>query len=327
MRTATVLGIVAALIAAFFYAISRPLAVLHDGLVEIPPGAGLSVITGRFFGGQAGSGMLFKAHVVLTGASRRLQAGEYQLSKDSIRSLTQKLLSGKVHLYRLTVAEGIWATDIVTLLAESGLADRDRLLDLIHDPAFARELLGFDAPGLEGYLFPETYFFSKGMKEDEILRVFVRRFREKTGGLLESDTAHAVVTLASLVEREARMDEERALIAGVFLNRLKRRMPLESCPTVEYALGRKKMALSQKDIAVDSPYNTYRRAGLPPGPVANPGLAAIRSVLAPAETRALFFVARGDGRHIFSETLAAHNRAKAQVRKMSGRKGEREIGR
>lgn len=295
--------------------IQRPLPELRDGVVEIKPGWSLSEISGAVFGSSRLDGGCFKFYAVLTGRSRKLRAGEYLLQNDSIQSLARKLTEGKVLQYRVTVAEGIWSADIATLLASERLGDRDRLLALIHDPVFTRELAGPSAPSLEGYLFPETYFFTRGMTEKEILKTFVSRFNDLARPVLKSDTlsVHEALTLASMVEREAAVDEERPLIAGIFLNRLKKHMPLESCVTVEYAMGRKKKQLLDEDLRIDSPYNTYRHAGLPPGPVGNPGLKSIRAVMDPAPTDDLFFVARGDGRHIFSKTWADHQRAKRKA--------------
>lgn len=304
--------------------VATPLPVLREGIVQIAPGLGLEGIAVAFFGREAFYGQVFKVYVVLTGNSRKLKAGEYLLAKDSIRSLAKKLAAGKVYSYRVTLTEGIWAADIAELLSGAGLGDRDRFLALIHDPVFVRQMLGYDAPSLEGYLFPETYFFTKNMSEKDILKVFVQRFKAKTGLMFQarpapSGAAHDVMILASMVEREAQAADERPIIAGVFLNRLKKHMPLESCVTVEYALGEKKKRLTDKDLEVSSPYNTYRHQGFPPGPVSNPGLAAIRAVLAPADTTALFFVAQGNGRHIFSENWAAHKLAKKKVKQQTGR--------
>ncbi len=299
--------------------VTRPMPELTAGVVEVRKGWGVSEIAKAVFGVNQGAARWFRAHVILIGGARKLRAGEYALDRDTIETLTEKLMGGKVMLYRVTVSEGAWAEDIATLISGAGLAGRARLMELIRDPEFARTVLGHDAPSLEGYLFPETYYFSKGMTEEDILRAFVERFKEKTSALGASETLirpiHEVITLASIVEREARAADERPLIAAVFRNRERRRMPLESCVTVEYALGRKKRVLSDDDLRVDSPYNTYRRAGLPPGPVSNPGLASIRAALAPADTDYLFFVARGDGRHFFSRTWPEHLRAKAQMKR------------
>lgn len=303
----------------YYKTLHRPLPELHDGIVEIKHGWSLAAISKVFFGASRFHGGIFKLHAILTGNSRRLKAGEYLQEKETIYSLVRKLVDGKVLQYRVTVAEGVWAEDIATLLAGAGLGDREKFLTLIRDPGYVRALAGPDAPNLEGYLFPETYFFTKGMTESEILKAFVARFNEKARPVLELPrpsvhsnpmTPHEALILASMVEREAAVDEERPVIAAVFLNRLNRRMPMESCVTVEYAMGRKKKQLTEDDLKVDSPYNTYRHPGLPPGPVGNPGLKAIRAVMAPADTRYLFFVAQGDGRHVFSRTWAEHKQAK-----------------
>lgn len=295
----------------------KPLPEIRSGVVEVKKGKSLEEISRAFFGGSRTGRAGFKAYVILTGRSRRLKAGEYELSNDSIKSLTKKLTGGKTLQYRVTVAEGAWSDHVAALLAGAGLGREERFKQLIRDPAFARKLTGTDAPTLEGFLFPETYFFEKGMPEEEILKVFVARFNEIALPLIRSapnTPEREILTLASVVEREAAVEDERGLIASVFLNRLKKNMPLESCVTVEYALGIKKKILTDRDLQVDSPYNTYRHAGLPPGPVCNPGRAAIRAVIAPVPSDDLFFVARGDGRHEFSKTFAEHKRAKNKLR-------------
>lgn len=300
---------------AFYWTLTRPLAGLRSGVVEIKRGWGLSEISSAVFPSSRFYGGCFKLYALFSGHSRDLKAGEYLIEHDSIRSLVAKLVSGKGIRYRVTVAEGIWAADIATLLSAAKLGDKSKFLALIHDREFASRLVGHDVPSLEGYLFPETYFFTKGMSESDILKSFVSRFNELARPNLVSGplSIHAVMTLASMVEREAAVEEERPVIASVFLNRLNKRMNLESCVTVEYALGQKKKQLLDEDLRVESPYNTYRHAGLPPGPVANPGLAAIRAVVNPAQTSYLFFVARGDGRHVFSKTWAEHTRSKRKT--------------
>ncbi|MGE5707225.1 MAG: endolytic transglycosylase MltG, partial [Bacteroidota bacterium] len=169
---------------------------------------------------------------------------------------------------------------------------------------------------LEGYLFPDTYYLARGSNDLRLIEVMLKRFSQVALPAWKNRATkhlsfHEVITLASIVEREARIPSERPLIAGVFLNRLKIRMPLGSDPTVEYALGRhqNEKGLSLRDIQVASPYNTYKYAGLPPGPIACPGLASIQAVLHPESTSYLYFVARGDGSHHFSKTLGEQIRA------------------
>ncbi len=184
----------------------------------------------------------------------------------------------------------------------------------MRDPARIADL-DPDAPDLEGYLFPDTYRFARGTGEaaivDELVATFRRRYRDRLAGELAPGELRRLVTLASIVEKEARLDDERPLIAGVFANRLRRGMPLQADPTVIYALillDRWDGNLRRPDLRIDSPYNTYRYPGLPPGPICSPGLASLEAAAAPADTPYLYFVSRNDGSHVFAATLAEHNR-------------------
>jgi len=200
-----------------------------------------------------------------------------------------------------------------------GLARPDDVLRVSHDPLFVRRL-GIQAPSLEGYLFPETYRFFKGLTVEEMLARMVHQLRAKvTEDLLAQAEArslslHQLLTLASIIEREAVVPDEMPLISAVFWNRLKRDMPLQADPTVQYALGKGRQALTREDLQVDSPFNTYRIRGLPPGPIASPGKAAIRAALNPAKVHYLYFVSMDDRRHFFSATLEEHNSAVARYR-------------
>ena len=175
-------------------------------------------------------------------------------------------------------------------------------------------------PTLEGYLFPETYFLDPDATEEEVIERMVAQLREVFADSLYPRldhiglTFHEAITLASIVEREAAVAEERPIISQVFQRRLRLNRLLESCATVEYALGVHKKRLTNRDLKVESPFNTYRHRGLPPGPIGNPGAAALLATLYPAETDYLYFVARGDGRHAFSRTHTEHARAKRSIR-------------
>jgi UPF0755 protein len=205
--------------------------------------------------------------------------------------------------------------DIATLVAAKGLGDRQTILDLAVDQAFIASL-GLTLPSLEGYLFPDTYHIPRGMRERHLLVLMVRTLQEnytqdiaaraQGAGLSQ----HEVLTLASLIEKEAQLEAERPLIAAVYLNRLQRGMRLQCDPTVIYALGEHFDGnLRKADLDLDSPYNTYRYTGLPPGPIANPGRRSIDAAVAPAPVDYLYFVATGNGKHHFSRTLIEHNQA------------------
>ncbi len=247
--------------------------------------------------------MNFLVWVKLFGA-RRLHAGVYELSSRSTGlSLYRQFVKGPP-LYKVTFPEGWMAKQMAAQLETQGICRAKEFLDLVRQGPH------------EGYLFPDTYFFEQESAPARVVERMLARFKEITPKDMNERakalglTPTQVVTMASLVEKEARVNHERALIAGVFYNRLKKRMFLESCATVEYALGAWKPRLLYKDLQISSPYNTYRHPGLPPGPICNPGLPSIEAALHPAETDMLFFVADGQGSHRFSRYYKDHLNAK-----------------
>jgi UPF0755 protein len=290
-------------------------------IVTIAPGAGVQQIAAQL--AQAGvirhRGM-FLFYVTLTRAASRLQAGEYALrSTMSPAQIIDTLRYGRVVRHALTIPEGSTLRDIAGLTTTRGLGSRQDLLALAYDAWFIASL-GFTAPSLEGYLFPDTYRVPRGITARALLTLMVRTLRDHytteiaARGRHLGLTQHEVLTLASLIEKEARVDEERALIAAVFHNRLRRGMRLECDATVIYALGERFDGnLRKEDLQVDSPYNTYRYAGLPPGPIANPGRRSLEAAVAPAPVDYLYFVAtKQQGTHQFSTSLEEHNRAVRQ---------------
>ncbi len=257
----------------------------------------------------------FLATAYLQGSLKRLRSGEYEFhSGMTLLEILQKLEAGRVVTHHVTIPEGFTAQDIAKLLATEQLVDPERFLALVEDPELAARL-NVPAPRLEGYLFPDTYRLTRGMAEDEIIRRMVTRFHQSIPEDFDVQAArlememHAVVTLASLVEKEALLDAERPIIAAVFHNRLRQRMPLQSDPTAIYMVPRKPGRITASDLQRKSPYNTYLVQGLPPGPIASPGLASIRAALNPAPVNFLYFVAKNDGSHQFSRTLEQHNQA------------------
>jgi len=264
----------------------------------------------------------------LRGFDRRIKRGTYSFA-GRLRpvDILRKLVAGEVMTVRVTVPEGFTVKQIASLLARTAGVDSAAFDSLASQPSLARAY-GFDAPGLEGFLFPDTYLVPWGAGPREVIEAMVHRFEEVFSDTLERRarelgmSREEAVTLASIVEAEARLPRERSLISAVYHNRLRRRMKLEADPTVAYALGGKR-ELTRKDLAVDSPYNTYLHRGLPPGPICSPGEASLRAALYPDSTsRALYFVARGDGGHIFSNTLTEHLSAvrKARARRRKPRK-------
>ncbi|MBL0276035.1 MAG: endolytic transglycosylase MltG [Anaeromyxobacter sp.] len=253
---------------------------------------------------------------------RPFKAGEYAfaglLTPDQA---LERVYRGEIRLYRFTVPEGLRAEEIAEVVARSGLATAEDFLLLARDPAVARAA-GVPFDSLEGYLFPDTYAFAKGVTARQIVDAMLRRFREAwtaaeagRGPGVTLDEAQAV-TLASIVEKETGQVAERPRIACVFHNRLARGMRLQTDPTVMYATflrtGRWSKNISRADLLAAHPYNTYTTAGLPPGPIASPGAAALAAALAPATCADLFFVSRNDGTHVFCPDLACHEAAVRQ---------------
>ena len=257
---------------------------------------------------------------VARGSARRLQAGEYEIERGATTLEVLRLLeSGRIKQHPVLHPEGATVAELAKALEAARLARAADVLRLARDPAFLKSL-GVDAPSLEGYLFPDTYQFVRGMTPEEMLTRMVQRLRGKldpdvgTRARARGLSVHQLLTLASIIEREAAMRGEMRLISAVFWNRLKLDMPLQADPTVQYAVGKERRALSRADLLSDNPYNTYRRPGLPPGPIASPGLDAIEAALDPAPVKYLYFVAMNDRRHYFSTTAAQHNAAVARYR-------------
>jgi UPF0755 protein len=264
----------------------------------------------------------FLALAYIQGSLTRLHAGEYEFARGtSLLEILRKLEAGKVVTHQVTIPEGFTAQDIARLLAGERLVDVDRFMALSKDANFA-ESVGVPADSLEGYLFPDTYRLTRGMEEEEILRIMVARFRQAVPKDIAEQAqqvgldVHSAVTLASLIEKEARLNTERPMVAAVFYNRLRRNMPLQSDPTAVYGAVDPPHKITPLDLRRQSPYNTYLIAGLPPGPIANPGLASIVAALNPAPVDFLYFVAKNDGSHFFSRTLEEHSQA---VRKYQAR--------
>ncbi len=255
---------------------------------------------------------------------RKVRQGEY-LFRPSMNPLQilKKMVEGRVEAHWVTIPEGFTLTQIASLLAEQRLATKDEFLTA----ASAASHLDTEFPkptgSLEGYLFPDTYRLDAYQEAaSALIEYMARRFDEVVWKRLLKEkapenglTLHEIVTLASLVEGEAKKDQERPVIAGVLMNRLRTGRKLECDATVQYALGNRKSRLLYSDLQYPSPYNTYLHEGLPPGPINNPGLASIKAALSPAGTPYLYYVARPDGSHIFSRTAAEHQWAIARVRR------------
>ena len=254
-------------------------------------------------------------------ADRKVHAGEYELNPGMIPAeILSKLLNGEVLLHPLTIPEGLTITQIADVVSQQGLTDRVEFLRLAKDREFIVSL-GIKAETLEGYLYPDTYKFPRPIKSREVLVAMVEQLRQVVGPDFLARmqelkmTMHEVLTLASVIEKETGSGGERPEISAVFHNRLKKHIPLQSDPTVIYGLPAFDGNLHKKDLSSPSPYNTYLVQGLPPGPIANPGIQAIRAALYPSESRSLYFVSRNDGTHQFSATLIEHNKAVEKYQK------------
>ncbi len=308
---------------------TRPSGPVRQGAVtvEIPATQGVTGIARLLAArGVIRSRAAFVGLALLRGTARSLKAGEYEVPRGaSLLAVLQLIESGRVKPHLLVLPEGFTVRDLARLVEAEGLAPREEVLRLASSPYFAQSL-GIEDSGLEGYLFPDTYQVTKGMRVEEILGRMVHRFRERGGppdvvarARQRGLTLHDLVTLASIVEKETAVPAERPLIARVFLNRLERDMPLQADPTVAYAVGREGRPLTREDLLIDNPFNTYRRRGLPPGPIGSPGRAAIEAVLEPAAGPYLYFVAVDDHAHHFSTTLDEHNQAVARYRQYRAR--------
>lgn len=249
-----------------------------------------------------------------------LQAGEYHFADPaSPWEVLDRIVRGDIHYYELRVPEGSNIFDTARLVAETGLVSGEEFLEAARDPSLVRDLAP-EASTLEGYLFPSTYRLTRSATATEIARTMVDQFSKVWRELGSSPHVHQTVTLASLIEKETGVPSERPLVSAVFHNRLARGMSLACDPTVIYAAlleGVYDGVINQSDLNRRHPYNTYLNPGLPPGPIASPGAAALRAAIAPAASDALFFVAKpdGSGEHVFSQSAAAHNRAVREYRR------------
>ncbi len=291
-----------------------------ETFVDIAPGSSTSAIAAQ----------LERAHVIRSRYGfelvrlwkrGRLKAGEYRFDRAAaVTEVYARIARGDVYTRAITIPEGSNRFDVATKVEQAGLGSRDAFLEAtVHDTQLIADM-DPRATSLEGYLFPDTYRFPRKATPGQIVTAMVRRFRQEAGQIGLTRDFHQVVTLASLVERETAVPAERPLVASVLENRMGARMPLQTDSAVIYGLameGRWRGAIYASDLALDTPYNTYKHAGLPPGPVANPGLESLKAAAHPAATSYLYFVAAGadpQGRSRFATTLEEHNRNVAAYR-------------
>lgn len=295
----------------------------HSGrLFVIVGGESLSAVAHRLSeSGLLRHPALFVLAARLKGLDQRIKAGQYLLDSSMTPcEILQMLAQGSTALQGITVPEGSTLRQIAHLLQAEGITGETAMLEACRDRGLLRTMR-IAADSAEGYLFPDTYYFYRGMGAEEVVRAMVRRFNEKVDAELRRKatamgwTLHEAVTLASIVERETSRPEERRLVASTLMNRLNLGMPLQSDPTVIYCIEGFSGDLTKQDLTRPVPYNTYVFKGLPEGPICNPGLASIQAVVEPAETSYLYFVSRGDGTHEFSSNLVTHMRAVSKYQK------------
>ncbi len=309
------------------YAKKLPNTAPVEQAVDVPSGLGFKALSALLYQkGMILHPVKFRLFARIKGYDKRIKAGEYLLSSAMTpKKILETMVDGKVRLHRLTIPEGYNLIQIARAVETAGLASEADFLKAATDPDLVHAK-GIDAQTFEGYLFPDTYHFPRGVTPENIIFTMIKRFRSvfkpewedhtKTLGL----TIHQVITLASIIEKETAVADERPIIASVFHNRLKRNMRLESDPTVIYGIEDYNGNITRKDLAHPTPYNTYTIKGLPPGPISNTGVRAIEATLYPADTKFLYFVSRKDRTHQFSTNFKDHNRA---VRKYQlGRKNK-----
>lgn len=249
------------------------------------------------------------------GAITKIKAGEYEFTTSMLPSeVLDMIVTGQVKDYTVTIPEGYNIKEVAMVLDNINIVDKNDFLTKAADAAFAASI-GIDGNSVEGYLFPDTYRFTKGMAADEIIRRMVQRFDKVYGEIVYKKptwlkmSKKQIIALASIIEKETGTGSERPLISAVFHNRMKKGMRLESDPTVIYGIHNFNGNLTRRDLLTRTPYNTYQIYGLPPGPIANPGRASLEAAVAPSNVPYIFFVSKNNGTHYFSKNLREHNKA------------------
>jgi UPF0755 protein len=271
--------------------------------------------TRRIAGALEGAGVIRSTDAFLLWhylhRSRSLKAGEYLFDRPAtIVEVHDRLVHGDILVHTVVIPEGYTMFDVAQVVEAAGLGKREEFLAVAEDPSLVRDIAP-EAQTLEGYLFPDTYDFTRTQSMHEIAATMVRHFSEVANSLgLNSDVQDTVI-MASIIEKETAAPEERPLVASVYYNRLEKRMALDADPSVAYGemlAGIYQGSLHHADLQTSSPYNTYKHAGLPPGPIANPGKGSLEAAMHPVRTDYLYFVSNGDGRHRFARTLEEHNK-------------------
>jgi UPF0755 protein len=317
LRLFVIVAIVAATLLA--YAIYLPAGPSSEKLVQLKPGSSARRIAADLK--KAGIIRSQYAFVVwhYFHGRKPLKAGEYSFDHPArMRETYDRIAHGDIYVHLLVIPEGYNMYDIAHAIEEAGLGGRDDFLKVARTDVSLIRDLDPQAPTLEGYLFPDTYRITRTQSLHDIAAVMVHRFRQAAREVGLNQDFHAMVTMASIVEKETAVDSERPEVASVFYNRLKRRMTLSTDPTVIYAAllnDRYRGTIYRSDLQYDSPYNTYRNSGLPPGPISNPGKASLQAAMHPASTEYLYFVSDNQGHHKFSSTSEEHARNVAAYRR------------
>ncbi|MGB9595236.1 MAG: endolytic transglycosylase MltG [Candidatus Poribacteria bacterium] len=282
---------------------------IHSEIIRINPGMDITSI-GMLLAekGLVKSPLVFQLVGIFNGTSRSLKAGDYALDSNmGIMEIIQHLVSGDTVLYKFTIPEGLTLPEIAKLWEENGFGSSVKFVEVASDPDL-RAKYSINANNLEGFLFPNTYLFPYGISEREAIDVILKQFFKDAYPLIEKKapeiklSPYEIIILASIIEKEAKVDEERPIISSVFHNRLKLDMKLESCPTVLYGLGYPNRELTYQDLRNSNLlYNTYVYKGLPPGPICNPGIKSINAALSPSGENYLYFVSKNDGTHYFAK--------------------------
>ena len=284
----------------------------------IKPGSGLNtVMTTLIDEGVIQSKYMFKYPARFRGIEKKLIPGRYDFSGlNSCRSVLDRLEIGDVFKHKITIPEGNMIWETASLLAAKLNLDSAVIHNFNSDSSFLQQ---FEIKGLEGYLFPETYYLPWGINERAVVTELVLMYKEQTKSLWTETTANSlsqydVIKIASIIEAETGLVDERALVSSVYHNRIRKNMKLDADPTVIYGLGGLTRPLYRKDLKKDTPYNSYMRRGLPPTPINSPGLASIKAAIKPEKSDYLYFVADNNGQHYFSKTNAEHNRAIKRIK-------------
>ncbi len=286
--------------------------------VDVPPGSGVSGIGDRLAAaGVVPDALTFRLAAQVAGVERHLQAGEYRFAQPaSPREVAERIARGDIYKHPITFPEGLTIEEMAVIFGKSGLGTAEEFTKAAHDTSLIGDL-DPDARSLEGYLFPSTYTLPRKAGASGTVQAMIAEFDKSFDAEMRNDaeaahlTPRDVVTLASIIEKETARPEERAIVSAVYQNRLRKGMLLQCDPTVVYALmlaGTWNGNIRRVDLQIDSPYNTYRYAGLPPGPIASPGRPSLEAAIHPADVPYLYFVSRNDGTHVFATTLEEHNR-------------------